>query len=106
MIDFTFNNNLIAAYFNGDDSYIPSSELIYLHEHPLISQSFLVDLEILINRTTEVLIQKNMVGSIVDRFVNATIKLGAELPTINQQNAPSILNELREIYKLCNGLLN
>lgn len=106
MIDFTFNNKLISDYFNGDDSYIPVSELVYLHEHPLISQSFLIELEKMINATTEVLIKKNMVGGIVDKFVACTMRLGAELPTINQQNAPNILNELREIYSLCNGLLN
>lgn len=106
MLDFTFKNEMIQNYFNGDDSYAPSSELIYLHEHPLIAKSFLVEMEILINKTAEHLIKHNVIGTIVNRFTEATIRLGAELPSISQQNAPKILKELREIYTLCKALLD
>lgn len=106
MIDFTFNNPLIRKYFEGDDSYVPSAELVYLHEHPLITQSFLVEMEVLINKTALHIQKKNVVGNLTNKFINAAINLGAELPTVNQQNAPIILAELRTVYKLCNSLLN
>ena len=104
--DFTFNNKMIRDYFEGDNSYLPTSELIYLHEHPLIKQSFLIEMEKLINRTSEFLIKKNHQGAMVNKFIDLTISLGAELPTINQQNAPNVLEILRKIYVLCNRLLN
>lgn len=105
-VDLTFNNQMILGYFKGDNSYLPVSELIYLHEHPLITRSFLVELEKLVNRTVETIARKNIHGRTLDKFVDATIKLGAGLPTIDQQTAPAILNELRNVYMLCNELLN
>lgn len=104
--DFTFNNKMIRDYFEGDNSYLPTSELIYLHEHPLIKHSFLIEMEKLINKTSEFLVKKNYQGAMVNKFINLTISLGAELPTINKQNAPNVLEILRKIYILCNTLLN
>lgn len=104
-VDLTFNNQMIMNYFKGDNSYTPISELIYLHEHPLITRSFLVEIEKIIHQTTEVIINKNINGRILEKFVESTIRLGAELPTINQQTAPTILEELRNVYTLCQRLL-
>lgn len=97
---------MIRDYFEGDDSYIPVSELIYLHEHPLIRQSFLVEIERLINTVSEYLVKRNTQGAVVNKFIDLTIKLGAELPTVNKQNAPIILDLLRKIYTMSNKLLN
>ncbi len=105
-VDLTFNNQMILNYFKGDNSYLPISELVYLHEHPLITRSFLVEIEKLIHKTTEVIAKKNINGKTLERFIDATIKLGTDLPTINQQTAPMVLNELRTVYTLCNGLLS
>lgn len=104
-LDFSFNNQLIQAYFNGSDEYVPVRELIYLHEHPLIKGSFLNQIERMINETAELMQRKNMQGTVLEKFVEYTIKLGAELPTVNEQTAPEILQQLRNIYKLCKGLL-
>ena len=101
LVDMSFKNEMIQGYFNGDNSYVPTSELIYLHEHPLIKTSFLKEIELMINIATQTLIEKNIKGVIVQRFVDASIALGAELPTVNQQNAPKILEHLRTIYNLC-----
>jgi hypothetical protein len=106
LIDFTFKNELIKKYFEGDDSYVPTSELIYLHEHPLIKQSFLTEIEKKINETSEFMIKRNMQGAVLNKFIDSTIILGTEMSSITQQSAPKILNELRKIYKLCNSLLN
>ncbi len=105
-VDLTFNNQMISNYFKGDNSYLPVAELIYLHEHPLITRSFLVEIEKMIHRATEIIAKKNINGKTLERFVDATIKLGTGLPTVDQQTAPTILNELRNVYTLCVGLLN
>jgi hypothetical protein len=105
-MDLSFNNELIMQYFNGDDSYIPSSELIYLHEHPLIRDCFLVQIERMVHETAQLFERKNMRGSVVQKFIDSTIKIGAELPNLNKDNAPIVLNELRSVYWLCKGLLD
>lgn len=105
LIDFTFTNKSIKAYFDGDDTYIPSSELIYLHSHPLIKPSFLTEIDKRIMECTEFMLKVNMKGRVLDTFIESTKKIGAELPNLTQQNAPIVLKELRTVYKLCNQLL-
>jgi hypothetical protein len=104
-MDFSFNNQLINSYFNGDNSYAPTTELLYAHAHPLIKQSFLVELELLINKATELLVAKNVKGDILNKFINSTIAIGLELPSLTNENALKVLVELRAVYQLCNGLL-
>jgi len=104
-IDLTFKNPLILNYFNGNNDYIPSSELVFVHQHPLLRNSFLAEIEVLINKTRNHIVARNMTGVVLERFTNYTIQLGAELPKLSQQNAPIILNILRNIYQLCNQLL-
>jgi hypothetical protein len=103
--DFTFDNPLISAYFTGSNSYVPSAELMFVHTHPLIRNSFLAQIEVLINETKEFLIRKNMKGIVLEKFTTYTIQLGAELPKLSQQSAPNVLIILRNIYVLCNQLL-
>jgi len=105
-MELSFSNGLIKAYFEGNNEYIPTSELIYVHEHPLIQNSFLTEIERMVNQATEVLIRKKITGVVIERFIEATMKLGAELPSITRENAPMILEQLRVVYKLCNNLLN
>ena len=100
----SFKNQMILGYFKGDNSYIPSSELIYLHEHPLIKDSFLREIEQMIRNTTQTLKSRNTKGVVVQKFIDASKALGAELPTINQQTAPKILEQLRVIYNLCKSI--
>ena len=103
MLELTIKNNeLIRNYFKGSDEYIPIAEFMYLHEHPLIRESFMSEIEISINKASIVLEKKNIKGKVLDDFINLTKKLGALCSDINQDNAPLILNELRDIYKLCN----
>ena len=42
-----------------------------------------------------------MTGKPVDRLVTLTSKLGRRLPYITNENAPEILDILRDIYRLC-----
>jgi hypothetical protein len=102
-----FGNPQIKSFFQGgSDYYIPSSELVYLHEHPMIKDSFLGEIEALINKSTECLLKHNMQGPIVEKFIMSTQILGALLPDVNKDNAPDILKELRVVYNLCTGLFS
>lgn len=105
LADFSFDNPQISGYFKGSDEYIPTSELIYIHSHPLVKPNFLDDLEYLILRTAQLIEQKNIRGAVIEKFATLAMKFGAELPTINEENAPTILSHLREIYQLCTALL-
>jgi len=105
-LDFTIaNNTQIRDYFNGSDSYIPSSELIYLHEHPLIQTTFFGEIEVLVNKSALCISKNNVRGVIIDKYITLTKNLGTLLDNVNQDSAPKILFELREIYKLSNSLL-
>lgn len=103
--DFSLNNNQIKSYFEGSDSYVPTSELLYIHTHPLVKPNFIDQIEALINNACTIVVTKSIRGSVIDKFTDLTIKLGAELPNLSQENAPIVLSHLREIYKLCNYLL-
>lgn len=105
LADFSFDNISIKAYFEGSDTYIPVSELMYIHSHPLVRPNFLDQLEKLILRTNELIQAKNIRGAVIERLADHAMKFGAELPTISQENAPTILSHLREIYRICTGLL-
>lgn len=107
LIDFTIKNNQqIRDYFRGSDSYIPSSELVYLHEHPMIRESFLAEIEALVHTSAECLVTHKVQGALIEKFILSTQKLGALLPEVTKDNAPHILDELRTVYVLCNNLLS
>jgi hypothetical protein len=103
--DFSFNNSEIKAYFEGSNAYVPSAELIYLHSHPLIKPNFLDQMEALILKTTQLIQEKRIKGSVIEKLSTSASKFGAELPNITMENAPTILGHLRDIYKLCTSLL-
>lgn len=105
LTDLSFKNSQIKAYFEGSDNYVPSSELMYIHSHPLVKPNFLDEMEAIILKTANLIERKNIRGAVIDKITNLTMQFGAELPNISQENAPKILGHLREIYKLCNGLL-
>jgi hypothetical protein len=104
-MDFSFKNSLIQNYFNGSNEYIPAAELVYLHEHPLINDSFLVELESLILKTSELLINRKVSGTVVNVFIELTKELGEQLPVLNATNSPRVIETLRKVYQLCNSLL-
>lgn len=103
--DFSFKNAQIKAYFEGSDSYVPSSELIYIHSHPLVKPNFLDEMEAIILKTAALIERKSIRGAVIEKLTNLTMQFGAELPTISQENAPKILGHLRGIYTICTGLL-
>lgn len=103
--DLSFKNELIKAYFLGSNDYIPSSELVYIHQHPLIPNTFLHELEALIHETNVYLQKKKMHGAVVNTFADLTIKIGALLPVVDEKSAPQLLSLFRDVYKFCNLLL-
>ena len=106
LIDFTIKGNTqIRSYFEGSNEYLPSSEFIYLHEHPMITTSFLQEIEIIINTTCLCLAENKTSGKILETFISHTRNLGALLPDVNEVTTPKILAELRTIYQYCISLL-
>lgn len=102
--DFSFNNLQIRQYFKGSDSYAPTSELLYVHSHPLVRPNFLAELETMINEASQVMVQRNMTGAPVQKFTALAQALGRELPELTDKNAAAVLGTLREIYKLCSTI--
>lgn len=102
--DFTFNNPFIRDYFLGSDAYVPVPEFLYVHSHPLIRPNFMMEIEVLINNTSEYLQMKNMKGGPVKRFVHLAQSLGAVLPIQDESKASEALRILREIYTFCNKI--
>jgi hypothetical protein len=103
-MDLTFKNDLIKKYFDGDDSYVPTGELMYLHKHPLVTPNFLTEINELVVKTGELMIKKNMEGYPVTKFEDLAIRLGAGLPDITPDSAQKSLEILRELYAFCNKL--
>jgi hypothetical protein len=96
-----FSNDLIRKYFEGDDSYVPTSELIYLHTRPLIQPNFLAQLEELILQTGKLLLKHNIKGYPLPQLEKLAIDIGQRLPIITNESAPEILHAMREVYKIC-----
>ena len=101
VVDLSFSNPSIRDYFNSKTDDAPVSELLYLHSHPLVQPNFLGQIESLINRTADLMEQKVMTGKPVERLTILTAKLGRKLPEVTKENAPEILDIIRDIYRLC-----
>ena len=101
MSDFNFSmtNPKIKAFFNGDDTDPPITELLYLHEHPLIRESFLREIIIRVKEGTDLAVRKNiqLSESKMSKLVKTTSTLGAELSSISKNNALEVLKSLRAI---------
>lgn len=104
LADFSLTNPQIKRYFEGSDEYVPVSELLYVHTHPLIRPNFLADIESLINQTTHVMVEKKMEGAPAEKFVKLAQDLGKQLPELTRENGPKVLSTLRKIYKLCKAI--
>lgn len=100
-VDLSFANPGISEYFNAKSDKAPVSELLYLHSHPLVQPNFLGQIESLVNTTADVMEQKSMTGKPVERLTILTAKLGRRLPAVTKENAPEILDIVRDIYRLC-----
>lgn len=106
-IDFSLNNPKIKSFFNGDDSYMPTSELLYLHTRPLIRPNFIEDINMLIDLAGEALINKKIPANSITviSLMDLGIRLGRELGTLQIINPEEVLNILRELYTLSNTII-
>lgn len=102
--DYTFDNQLIQAYFDGDDSYVPQGELIYLHTHPLVKPNFLVQLEQMILDCGKFIKARNITGFPIEELERLGIKLGQLLPNVTYDNAAQVMGVMRELYVLCKNI--
>lgn len=98
-----FDNDLIYGFFEGSDSYVPVSELIYVHEHPLVNPNFLSQLEVFINQASVIAETGANATSGEDAaaLVSAVEALAVTLPDVTNETAPSIMKGLREVYQVC-----
>jgi len=105
--DFSFNNKNIKKYFEGDSSYIPARELLYIHSHPLIRPNFVYEIDNLVIRAGDKLSSKNIQGTSkwVAELETLCIKLGQSMPDVNIPAPEETLKHLRDIYILCNKIL-
>lgn len=105
LLDLSFNNVDIANYFNGSDVYLPTSELLYIHSHPLVRPNFLTDISTLINTVSVTMQQKGVTGVPVDDLAGYAKELATELQSLSNDNAVAVLDVVRNIYVYCNNLL-
>jgi hypothetical protein len=101
LADLSFTNLQIKRYFEGSNEYVPVSELLYVHSHPLVRPNFLAQIESLINQTAQVMVEKKTTGAPVEKFTKLAQDLGRQLPNLTTKNAPQVLETLRQIYQLC-----
>jgi hypothetical protein len=104
-MDFTFSNSNIKDWFEDRSTNAPVSELVYLHEHPLVTPNFVTEIAELVRQAADVIVKKNMKGHPVEQLEKAAIKIGQALPTVDYNSAPVILDGLKQLYKLCNRLI-
>lgn len=103
--DFTIpGNEAIRNFFYGSDHYIPTNEIVYLGEHPLIRPNFMTEIEDLVKQTGDFIVTNGLNGFALDELTNYAITLGNLLPDITRENAKETLMALRGVYTLCNDI--
>ena len=100
--DFTLANPNILAFFEGSDDYIPVGEVIYLHEHPLITPNFVQELDAMLLSVADKLAKISGTEKYTKTLEKIAITLGINLAdgVINREQATNILMALREAYEL------
>ena len=99
-------NEGIRSYFEGDDSYIPTAELIYAWERPMLENTFLTEInklavEMLPKLNSKSKQEQEKVAKTLSDLVLLLISESekSEIPT--EESALSILKILREVHKIC-----
>jgi hypothetical protein len=105
-MNYTLTNPKVEAYFKGDDTDPPVSELIYIHSHPMLHPTFLDEVDALLVTTAKHILAKNITGYPIQSLAEIAISIGTKMPTFNEGSAPLILTELRNLYVLCNHIID
>lgn len=111
--DFSMENPRIKAFFDGDSSSPPISEIKYLHEHPLIhGPHFLNQILDKLNHLQRINEQVNIPGSIADECKALTIQallsvqnLEGKTPNVTLEDWIKILEAIRDINNLCEKVI-
>ena len=105
MSSFTIEENEgIRKFLDGNNKYIPTQELIYLHSHPLVRPNFLTQIDDLVRSVGEKIIAKGITGKPIEDLSSIFIRIGRQLPDITEDNAEEIVMALRDLYTLSIGL--
>lgn len=106
MISFLIEENeAIRKFLEGDDSYIPSSEYMYLHDRPLIRPNFITQIQDLVDVVGHKIMKHRLNGKPVDRLEDIAIALGQAMDgEMNSTKANTVVMELRNLYQHCNNL--
>lgn len=96
----------IRKFLEGDDSYIPVSELQYLHTHPLLRPNFVTEIDDLTIEVGQKIVEKKITGKPIERLEEIAIAIGTRMhrPEISDEDTKQILFSLRDLYKLCSDL--
>jgi len=101
-MDLSFSNKLIRDYFEGNSEDAPIREALYVHEHPLISPNFLVQLDAYVQSMGQYLVKNNIkTGYHLTRIEEIAIEMGSLLPDFTEVNAAKFLAIARELYQFC-----
>lgn len=100
--NFTLDNLVILEFFEGSASP-PISELLYVHERPLLRPNFLTQIDDMVNEASILLEKKGVSknGSTHRKLADIAIKLGSQLPNLTRTNATVVLETLKDLYILC-----
>lgn len=93
-------NTNISNFLEGDDLYIPSGELIYLHIHPLIRPNFLTQIDDLVQKVGVKIIEKNVQGKVIEHLSSLAVEIGTNLED-PEGKAVQLMKSIRELYQLC-----
>lgn len=107
-MDLTLNNPAIKAFFEKETDEPPVGEFIYVHTH-FLSENFLSDIEVIINKTVVKLEQEKLKptgkSAIALKIHDAAEQYALQCNDISEESAPKTLFILREIYQLCSKVL-
>lgn len=96
------NNDDIRRFFEGDDSYIPTSEIVYLHTRPLLRPNFITEVEDLIVKVAAKVAKFKVQGKPIQDFERYAIELGVAVGKgVDQKSAKTIALALRNVRNLC-----
>lgn len=108
MHSFTIKDNSdIRKFLEGDDSFLPASEILYLHSRPLLRPNFLTEVDDLLN----FVFIKYGYSKIPDQYIKKLEEYGVRLgialgKTLTEDVGKDIAFAIRDIYTMCKELEN
>lgn len=103
MISFLFEENEgIQNFFDGDDTYTPTSEFMYLHERPLLRPNFMTQIDDLVRQASIKIGKHKLTGKPIDQLIEYAVEMGQQLDgDMTEDKAKAILIAMRKLRNLC-----